>query len=333
MSMSGTQDQDSETLRDWDAYWQNAGLAPALRDGGPQNEALDRFWSNLLDRTLARGGESSRLLDIASGNGAVVRFALRSAERLGAVARLAITALDGSLSALEELRRRHPSVRCVVADALQLPFGARAFDIVTSQFGLEYAGPGAIAETARVIAPGGIFAAILHLKHGGIFRECAANREAAEGFLSSELLPSFDEVYRAAWALKESDGSAEALREADRKLAVAARRCEETLQRFGREIASGMLYRIYQDIGHMHARLGAYDPDEMAVWVRNMRQELDAYSGRMASMLEAALDRDHMAEASRDLVGAGLRIRLGGVLKFGRPPVPCAWAIIADRPR
>jgi SAM-dependent methyltransferase len=331
--MSGTQDQDSETLRDWDAYWQNAGLAPALRDGGPQDEALDRFWSDLLDRALARTGESSRLLDVASGNGAVVRFALRSAERLGAGARLVITALDGSHSALAELRRRHPGIRCVVADAVRAPFPDGAFDVVTSQFGLEYAGQAALPEAARLVAPGGVFAAILHLRQGGIFRECAANLEAIEGFRASGLLPRFDEVYRAAWAVKQSAGPIDALREADRNLAVSVRNCEETLRRFGREVASGTLLRIYQDVGHMHARLGAYDPAEMTAWIDNMGRELDSYSGRMASMLEAALDADQVARASRELTEAGFSIRLGGVLKFGHPPVPCAWAIVADRPR
>jgi SAM-dependent methyltransferase len=331
--MSGTQDQDGETLRDWDAYWQNAGLAPALRDGGPQDEALDRFWSDLLDRTLARTAESSRLLDIASGNGAVVRFALRSAERLATGSRPIVTALDGSLSALTELHRRHSGIRCVVADAVRTPFRDGAFDIVTSQFGLEYAGPAALPEAARLVAPGGLFAAILHLRQGGIFRECATNLEAIDGFRASGLLPRFDEVYRAAWAVKQSAGPIDALREADRNLAVSVRNCEETLRRFGREVASGTLLRIYQDVGHMHARLGAYDPAEMTAWIDNMGRELDSYSGRMASMLEAALDADQVASASRELSEAGFSIRLGGVLKFGRPPVPCAWAIVADRPQ
>jgi ubiquinone/menaquinone biosynthesis C-methylase UbiE len=331
--MSGSRDQDGETLRDWDAYWQNAGLAPALRDGGPQDEALDRFWSDLLDGTLTRTAESSRLLDIASGNGAVVRFALRSAERLTTGLRPTITALDGSHSALAELHRRHPGVEGVVADAMRMPFRDRVFDVVTSQFGLEYAGPAALPEAARLVAPGGVFAAILHLRQGGIFRECTANLEAIEGFRASGLLPRFDEVYRAAWAVKQSAGTIDALREADRSLAISVKDCEETLRKFGREVASGTLLRIYQDVGHMHARLGAYDPAEMTTWIDNMGKELDSYSGRMASMLEAALDADQVARISRELGDAGFNIRLGGVLKFGHPPVPCAWAIVADRPR
>ena len=91
---------------------------------------------------------------VTSSHGAVVRFALRSAERLGAGARLVITALDGSHSALAELRRRHPGIRCVVADAVRAPFPDGAFDVVTSQFGLEYAGQAALPEAARLVAPG-----------------------------------------------------------------------------------------------------------------------------------------------------------------------------------
>jgi SAM-dependent methyltransferase len=222
-------------------------------------------------------------------------------------------------------------VNCIVADALRPPFGARSFAVVTSQFGLEYAGPGALAEAARLVAPGGVLAAVLHLRDGGIFRECATNREAIDGFRNSALLPRFDDVYRAAWAVKQSAGAIDALREADRKLAASVKDCEEVLRRFGREVAGGTLYRIYQDVGHMHARLGAYDPGEMATWIEKMGRELDSYAGRMASMLAAALDTSQIARATRELVGAGLGIRLGGVLKFGQPPAPCAWAIVAER--
>ena len=81
----------------------------------------------------------------------------------------------------------------------------------------------------------------------------------------------------------------------------------------------------------MHARLGAYDPGEMATWLDNMTKELDSYSGRMASMLEAALDAEQIALATRQLVAAGFRIRLGDVLRFGRPAAPSAWVIVADR--
>jgi ubiquinone/menaquinone biosynthesis C-methylase UbiE len=330
--MSGNQDHGGDALRDWDAYWRNAGLAPALRDGGPQDEALDRFWSDFLDQAIARAGAPPRMLDIASGNGAVVRFALRSAERRRGASDLDITGLDSSPAALAELRRRHTAIRCVVADATRTPFRDRAFDIVTSQFGLEYAGPGAIAEAARLVAPGGLLAAVLHLRDGGIYKECAVNLEAVDGFRKSGLLPRFDAAYRAAWAVNRSGAPAEVFREAERSLSAAVMAAREILARFGQGIATGILYRLYSDIGRMHERMGAYDPEEMTAWLKAMVSELESYSGRMASMLHAAFDAGRIAQATRDLVASGLGIRLGGILKFGRPPEPCAWAIVARRP-
>jgi SAM-dependent methyltransferase len=330
--MSGNQNHGGDALRDWDAYWRNAGLAPALRDGGPQDEALDRFWTDFLDRAIAGAGTPACMLDIASGNGAVVRFALRSAERLRRQSDLGITGLDSSPAALAELRRRHPAIRCVVADATRVPYRDRAFDIVTSQFGLEYAGPGAIAEAARLVAPGGLLAAVLHLRDGGIYKECAVNLEAVDGFRKSGLLSGFDAAYRAAWAVNRSGAPAEAFREAERNLAAAVTAAREILLRFGQGIATGLLYRLYSDIGRMHERMGAYDPGEMTAWLQAMGSELESYSGRMASMLQAAFDAGRIAQATRDLVAAGLGIRLGGILKFGRPPVPGAWVIVAHRP-
>src|SRR5262245_29752774 len=98
--MSGHPDRSEHTRRDWDTYWRNAGPAPALRNGGPQEEVLQRFWSDLLDAALARDGDSRSLLDVGAGNGAVVRVALQSAARVRPDAPLVVSALDGSFTAL-----------------------------------------------------------------------------------------------------------------------------------------------------------------------------------------------------------------------------------------
>lgn len=319
------------TRRDWDAYWRNAGPAPALREGGTQDEVLERFWSDVLDAALAQSGGARRLIDVASGNGAVVRFALEAASRARPDSSLAVSALDSSVAALNELRERNPEVHCVVADVRRAPFPSRSFDFVTSQFGIEYAGAGAIVQTARLVAPGGMLAAILHLRHGGIFRECSANLAASDSFRRSGLLRRFDDAYRAAWAVKQCTGTIEALHEADRIFESSARRCERTLARFGREVASGALYRMYQDVRHMRARLGAYDPDEIVAWLDRMGRELDSYAGRMSSMVKAALDTEEITELTRQLADAGFRIRICDVLKFGRARAPSAWTVVADR--
>ena len=167
---------------DWDAYWRNAQSAAAHKDGGPQDEVLERFWLQLFEKVFPTFQAMPRMLDIACGNGAVPRFALASLSSLGQDVDLHISGLDDSHAALVEMRKRNSKLCGIAANSALLPFQDRAFNLVTSQFGMEYAGADVLAEVARVVRPGGVFAAVMHLRDGGIYRECAINLEAIDGF-------------------------------------------------------------------------------------------------------------------------------------------------------
>lgn len=328
--MSAEQDSRNDATRDWDAYWQNAGVAPALCAGGARDAALDRSWSRLLQPVFARSRSSLRALDIGSGNGAVIRHLLRLTHESG---RSAVTiALDAAPHALAELRRQIPEAHCVAADAARTPFPDHAFDLLTSQFGLEYAGAGAFTEAARLLGDGGTLAAILHLQDGGIERECRANLDAIDGFRSGGLLPAFAACYHAAWALAHESGAAADFQAAERRLSTAVAAADAVLRKYGPQAGGGTLLRIYRDVGHMHGRLGAYEPGELQQWIGRMTAELDAWAGRMAAMLDAALDEPRLETLLSGLRAAGFEIRTRERLAFDRARLPCAWIILAERP-
>lgn len=271
------------------------------------------------------------MLDIACGNGAVTRFALDSKPGLGADTELHISGIDRSPAALGEMRKRHPVLCGIAADAARLPFQDGAFDLVTSQFGMEYAGPGVFAEAARVTGQGGLVAAVLHLRGGGIYRECALNLEAIDGFRNSELLPCFEGLFKAALAVQQGRDGKDLFRRADEKFAKAVAAAEGVLQRCGKAVADGMLYRLYTDIAHMYRRFAKYEPGEVFDWSGLMGNELDTYSGRMASMLQAALDEPALERVIAQLKARDFTIRVRDILNFGQHPVPSAWVIVAER--
>ena len=132
---------------DWDVYWKGTRENAAHKEGGPQEAALASFWEDVFAEHLAPR-LSPRMLDIACGNGAVTGRALSRGEPLESYC------VDYSASALAELRKRHSASVCVAADAARLPWRERQFDLVVSQFGLEYAGPEALLEAGRVVANG-----------------------------------------------------------------------------------------------------------------------------------------------------------------------------------
>ncbi|MDZ7770534.1 MAG: class I SAM-dependent methyltransferase [Woeseiaceae bacterium] len=95
---------------------------------------------------VAKGRKPLRLIDIAGGSGSVVERATNSlGERLEELA-----CVDLSPSAMKLLEQRFPGVHAVVADARDTGLESGRYDVVTSQFGMEYAGLDSIDEMMRL---------------------------------------------------------------------------------------------------------------------------------------------------------------------------------------
>jgi len=316
---------------DWDAFWRNAGLAKAQKDSGPQDAALKRFWFRFFKQVNADFRTHSTILDIACGSGAVMRHVLASLQESESYTEPQIFGLDTSSTALLGIRERHPGIQCIVASADSLPFHDRAFDLVTSQFGIEYAGMVAMHEAARVVRPGGIIAAVMHLRNGAIYNECAVNLDAINGIRQSGILHCFEAIFRTAQAVMHKQAGADRFRQADRDFGASVAVAEQVLQKWGKGVADGMLFRIYNDIAHMYKRYNHYDPEEVFKWIRTMCNELDTYAGRMTSMLKAALDEATMNLVIRELAERKFTIRLHEQLIFENSPIPAAWALVGDK--
>jgi ubiquinone/menaquinone biosynthesis C-methylase UbiE len=109
-------------------------------------------WNELAERSLAALEGARRLVDVGCGTG---RFAVLAAERLGA----RVWGVDTSAEMLREAKGR-PGARGVGwrrAEAGHLPFRDGWFDAAHSHLVLHLVDdlPRAIAELARVLAPGG----------------------------------------------------------------------------------------------------------------------------------------------------------------------------------
>jgi len=102
---------------------------------------------------LAAIGPGERVLDVACGTG--------NAALLAAAAGAEVTGLDAASRLIDVARARAAAAGAgatfVVGDALDLPFGDGAFDVVLSVFGVIFAPDAgrALAEIVRVLRPGG----------------------------------------------------------------------------------------------------------------------------------------------------------------------------------
>ena len=115
----------------------------------------DRAWRRRAVR-LARVRPGEEVLDVACGTGALSEAFSRS----GAARVVGVDYTEGMLEVAREKARRlpeHNRPEYDFADAMDLPFAARSFDVVTIAFGIRnVAEPDrALHEFARVLRPGG----------------------------------------------------------------------------------------------------------------------------------------------------------------------------------
>jgi len=147
----------------WSAYWATGGLHSCVGSfDGNYSGAIGDFWRDVF-ASLPAG--PLRALDLATGNGALPRLLWEQRKPMPG---LEVDAVDLAQLAPGWLDpARHGGLRFHAGVAMEsLPFQDDCFDLVTSQYGFEYARrDAALAEALRVLKPGGRLGLVMH--HAG----------------------------------------------------------------------------------------------------------------------------------------------------------------------
>ena len=320
-----TNSGNGDTTRGWDTYWKGARDAEAFTAGGVGHPGFASFWDGVLLDFLDSHADA-KILDIASGSGAIL-------DRLGNLSEQSlrnVTCVDISAAAVAGLTDRYPDIRAIVADANSIPLKDGEFDLVTSQFGIEYAGRTAVDEALRLLAADGTLILLLHIESGGIYRECAealdaVSRMDASGFID-RALRFFDAGFAAV-----RGGDRLPYERAGAELNPSIRNVESILSDFGQHVAGGTIFNLYSHVQQIHGRIQYYDPEDVLGWLRTMRDELSQYAARMQSMCKAALDKKEFALLCENFESHGLNIAQAGPLTFDGSNLPMAWVLNATR--
>lgn len=308
----------------WDSYWRGTPDRAAYSSGGASHPAIRAFWADLFKEALD-SRSASPMVDLASGNGAVIEAA--DAAFSGVLPEL--ISLDISTAAVAAVARCYPDVHGLVADARAIPLRSSAFALVTSQFGIEYAGPEAFVEAARLTAPGGELALLLHIRDGAIHRECTTSLGAIQALQRAEFFPLALAMFAAGFAARHRADDAP-YRAAVLRFAAARQALESILVTYGRHVASDSLLRLHSDVTRMQARMRHYDPNDLLGWLSAMDTQFRAYAKRMGSMCASAIDRQTIDTFCEELHSQEYRIRRADAL--GAPgELPLAWALVAER--
>lgn len=313
------------SLEHWEAYYRSGALAacPTSADGDYGGE-LRTIW---VDFFAALPGDA-RVLDVATGNGAVALIAAETAAGSGRQ-----WDIHGSDKAAIDPRRdvadgsrRMAGIRFHPDTATEaLPFEDASFDAVGGQFALEYSDvPAALAELHRVLRPRGHAQFVLHHADSAFAR--AARRAVEEAALLST-----HEVYpRLRRLVAMEQGSATVVEAAAADLRAAIRALKARLPE-ARAAGGGRVLEVALDAVQqlLTARKGGHSP-KLAAEVDRAGAGLRASLARMEDLLSRASDRAGMEaiQGQAAAVGFGtiecLPVRQDGDI--------LAWQLLMQRP-
>jgi len=276
----------------WADYWDGDSEESDQALGHPTHaRRLKARWEALFsDEFAARSGRVT-LLDAACGTGVVAGAAAR-AGRAHTEIDLDIVLTDFAASALATALAKPGLAGAAgfAADAANLPVRDGSLDLVVSQFGLEYAGEGVFDGAADAVAVGGALHAVVHLKDGEIYRECAENLRVLDSISDAELLEGFVDLYM---AIRSGESESRVA-----KLAQAASAAGDTI---GDVLASAQpgaarqhASRLLSDMQHVLNRPAAFRAEDIRIWTDGQSANIETYRLRMASMLGAAKDEGEM---------------------------------------
>lgn len=307
----------------WEEFWRDAGGDGAVMGGEAQRPALDAYWRGVLGR--AAFGPASRALDIASGAAPIARVA---AEVLPPARRPKFWCVDYAPSALAAARRLlGPDAALVACDARALPFRPQSFAAVVSQFGLEYAGKEAFGAAAEMVAPNGVFAALVHCRGGVIDAECAENVRIIDAAGISTVIAAARAALSASYA---APGTPNAL-SIEERAGAAFDAARAALGASGASTGRTLVARYAGDLTTLLARRRAYAPEDALAWIDGVEARLGAYAARMKAMVAAARTGDEMRAIASRLANAGLADVAFQPLTFKEGEPPGAFRLEARR--
>ena len=319
----------ADHTQDWNNYWQGRSATQTgnalLGVGIENNEILSAFWQDVFKDKLV----DTKIIDFACGAGSV----LMQAKTAGLSD---LTGLDVSENAIDVLKTKMPSVKGHVGFVDKTPYDSESYDMVVSQFGVEYAGSSdnildAINEMIRILRPGGQIVLVAHIQGGAIASGCQRSLEQISLVNQSGFLKSAKEAFKA--ISKSQLNAAQVDKDRAVKTMKALNVTAEPIMAWLKELGPSkqefarFTYHLLESTHKLMTNIQKYELDECLEWLEGMQSEILAYKGRMSSMIEAALSEKFVAQISDELSNAGLRVNKAEKMYFLADNPPAAWII------
>ncbi len=299
-----------KSTQEWSSYWaDNASTSGEVfvNAKGETHPELAQWWRDTFT-TLPKSG---RLIDLACGAGSVFQHipTEHSYELHGA---------DISTQALSQLKELFPSVNRHQCPADSLPFADGEFDVVVSQFGVEYAGMEGFHEAARVVGPGGSLVIVSHLEESFIDGRNRDHLYNAQVIVECDFIPRARALIAAMFSgdQEKTQRAANAFTPSEQALAKAVKRLPE-----------GIHAHLYFGFKQLFERRVDYHLKDITQWLKDMADDVDRNILRLESMCQAARSEPEIRGFVEKLRESGWVSAQYETLRISNHNQPLAWII------
>lgn len=295
MNPMGADDANARD-RAWATYWRSGALAScqgAMQDsyGGRLRQWWRAFFADLPD--------GARVLDIGTGNGAVLHIAAELARERdrrfelhgidsAAIEPLAALGERGALLGEATFHAR--------TGAERTGFGDASFDAITGQYALEYsATEHSVPELARVARPGARIAFVLHREDSVVAARMRQQLEQiALLFERTELLTAARCLFHAVDTPREGQHRSE-FQEAAAQVVAAARASDNP----------ALLEQTLHSLAEAYERRRGLGREGLIQWLQGLTEDLEATATRLRDLSRARLSAEGVESLVADCGEAG----------------------------
>ena len=302
-------------------------MLDAYSRNGQSHPQLDEAWQRFFTEVKTRKPGPLKAIDLASGRGVIVAYLQEAFPD----ANLEIHCLDSSPAAIAAIKERFGHVTGHVADAKKTGLATGDYDIVTSQFGIEYAGAKAFPEAMRLVKTGGFLGLVVHCKDGQIYSECQQSVEAVRSVLNSKLIENALKAFSAGFTYFANGKELNRYHKASAELHKSMALVEKVLVKYGPAIANNSVLRLREDIGVMSNELRGYDEAETMLWLNKMNGELQSFVARQNAMCQAAAGKEMIDYVIANLHQQNFDIVRENFIETPASSVPIAWCLQAKK--
>lgn len=302
----------------WTRYWNNRDSAASGSGSVLEN---DNEFSGFWRQQLGDMNSSSSVLELACGAGPVLRLA----DTLGFSQ---LSGVDIAPNAIALLNQAIPSVNSVVASAAETGLCDNSFDLIVSQFGIEYSPHAPTAkEIHRLLKKGGKMLALCHHSNGLLASEDHVQYDAASQILDSGFIPAFKAFLEAEAAYKQSQSPD--LNSSVQAAAIQLQKSQQSLVKTVQTHPNSIAAHLYQGSRSLFERRQSYNLQDILNWFDQMDVEVSLLKERMASMLSVSMDETSICKFTDHLEHSGLNISPTNTFQPEECASPLAWIVEA----